>query len=165
MNRRERLMATLHGEAVDRPAVSFYELNGLDENTGDGDPYNIYTHPSWKPLLEGRPQGWRKSWYYEYNFENEFPYTPNVRGVRTDQWKYVHYPEGNGQPDKHLAELYNVKDDPLETRNLINSPQARTVLAGLKKELLRLQKETGALPDRMPASPQLRMENPDPAIR
>jgi hypothetical protein len=27
-------MATLRGEQVDRPAVSFYELNGLDENPG-----------------------------------------------------------------------------------------------------------------------------------
>ena len=52
MTRRERLQATLRGEAVDRPAVSFYELNGLDENPADGDPFNIYSHPSWRPLLE-----------------------------------------------------------------------------------------------------------------
>lgn len=32
MDRRDRLMATLRGETVDRPAVSFYELNGLDQN-------------------------------------------------------------------------------------------------------------------------------------
>lgn len=52
MNRRERLMATLQGKPVDRPAVSFYELNGLDENPHDPDPLNIYTHPSWQPLLQ-----------------------------------------------------------------------------------------------------------------
>lgn len=52
MNRRERLMATLRGEPVDRPAVSFYELNGLDENPYDPDPFNIYTDPSWLPLIE-----------------------------------------------------------------------------------------------------------------
>ncbi len=45
-------MATLCGEPVDRPPVSFYELNGLDEKTDDDDPFNIYTHPSWKPLLD-----------------------------------------------------------------------------------------------------------------
>ena len=50
--RRERLMATLRGEAVDRPAVSFYELNGLDQNPNDPDPFNIHAHPSWRPLLE-----------------------------------------------------------------------------------------------------------------
>ncbi|MGI6368996.1 MAG: uroporphyrinogen decarboxylase family protein [Anaerolineae bacterium] len=52
MTRRQRLMATLRGEPVDRPAVSFYELNGLDEDRSDGDPWNIYSHPSWWPLLD-----------------------------------------------------------------------------------------------------------------
>lgn len=44
-------MATLRGETVDRPAVSFYELNGLDEDPDDADPYNIYNDPSCAPLL------------------------------------------------------------------------------------------------------------------
>jgi hypothetical protein len=52
MNRRERLMATLRGQTVDRPPVSFYELNGLDENPNDPDPFNIYSHPSWRPLID-----------------------------------------------------------------------------------------------------------------
>ncbi len=52
MNRRQRLVATLRGEWVDRPAVSFYELNGLDENPHDNDPFNIYSHPSWQPLIK-----------------------------------------------------------------------------------------------------------------
>ncbi len=52
MNRRERLMATLRGRPVDRPPVSFYELNGLDENPNDPDPFNIYSDPSWRPLIE-----------------------------------------------------------------------------------------------------------------
>lgn len=49
--RRDRLMATLRGKTVDRPAVSFYELNGLDENPCDTDPFNIFSHPSWLPLI------------------------------------------------------------------------------------------------------------------
>ena len=52
MTRRERLMATVRGEPVDRPPVSFYELNGLDEDPGNDDPFNIYTHPSWRPLID-----------------------------------------------------------------------------------------------------------------
>jgi len=52
MTRRERLMRTLKGESVDRPAVCFYELNGLDEEPADPDPFNIYSHPSWQPLIE-----------------------------------------------------------------------------------------------------------------
>ncbi|MBM4018656.1 MAG: sulfatase, partial [Planctomycetes bacterium] len=49
---------------------------------------------SWKRLAAGDASGWRRSWYYAYNYEKEFPYTPNVRGVRTDEWKYIHYPHG-----------------------------------------------------------------------
>jgi hypothetical protein len=52
MKRRDRLMATLRGEPVDRFPVSFYEINGLDERPQDPDAYNIYADPSWKPLIE-----------------------------------------------------------------------------------------------------------------
>jgi hypothetical protein len=52
MTPHERLMATLQGKPVDRPAVSFYEINGLDENPADPDPFNIFSHPSWAPLIE-----------------------------------------------------------------------------------------------------------------
>lgn len=45
-------MATLQGKPVDRPAVCFYEINGYDENPNDPDPFNIFSHPSWKPLLD-----------------------------------------------------------------------------------------------------------------
>jgi len=51
VNRRARLVATLRGEPVDRPPVSFYELNGLDEDPDNGDPFNIYNDPSWAPLV------------------------------------------------------------------------------------------------------------------
>lgn len=120
---------------------------------------------SMKPLLTGDTRGWRTSFLYEYNFENEFPYTPNVRGVRTDRWKYIHYPEGEGLPDKHKAELYDLRSDPHERRNLIDSPAHKNTLNTLKRELAELQRRTGALPDRMPVSPKLRMEDPDAKIR
>lgn len=51
MTRRERLMATLRGEPVDRPPVSFYEIDGA-QDMQDPDPFNIYSHPSWRPLIE-----------------------------------------------------------------------------------------------------------------
>jgi uroporphyrinogen-III decarboxylase len=50
MTPRERLTATLKGEKVDRPAVSFYEIGGFDINPDDPDEYNVYNHPSWRPL-------------------------------------------------------------------------------------------------------------------
>lgn len=51
MTRRERLTATIKGESVDRPAVSFYEIGGFDVDPADPDPYNVYNDPSWRPLL------------------------------------------------------------------------------------------------------------------
>ena len=73
-------------------------------------------------LLAGDATGWRTSWFYEYNYEKQFPYTPNVRGVRTDEWKYVHYPHGDGQAERHKAELYRLGSDPYELKILIDYP-------------------------------------------
>src|SRR5206468_7974258 len=85
-----------------------------------------------------------------YNYEKQFPYTPNVRGVRTDEWKYIHYPHGDGSPDRHKAELYNVAADPDEATNLIDDPKQAARVAELRAELERLQREAGGLPDKMP---------------
>ena len=52
LTRRERLMATLRGETVDRPAVNFYEIGGFKIDRNDPDPYNIYNAPDWQPLLD-----------------------------------------------------------------------------------------------------------------
>ncbi len=52
MTSRERLMATLRGETVDRPAVNFYEIGGFSVNPDDPDPFNVYNAPSWRPLLQ-----------------------------------------------------------------------------------------------------------------
>ncbi|MBN1581092.1 MAG: hypothetical protein JXA89_10345 [Anaerolineae bacterium] len=52
MTRRRRLMATLRGETVDRPAVSFYEIGGWQPDPDDPDPFNVYNAPDWRPLLQ-----------------------------------------------------------------------------------------------------------------
>jgi N-acetylglucosamine-6-sulfatase len=120
---------------------------------------------SWKKLAQGDPSGWRKSWFYEYNYEKQFPYTPNVRGVRTDEWKYIRYPHGDGSPDRHKAELYNIKQDPEETTNLIDDPRYADRVKELARELERLKKETGLDPDTMPLDQGIKQELPDFSIR
>jgi len=52
MSRRERLMATLCGKPVDRPAVNFYEVGGFKIDPSDPDEFNVYNDPSWQPLLQ-----------------------------------------------------------------------------------------------------------------
>jgi arylsulfatase A-like enzyme len=120
---------------------------------------------SWKKLCQGDATGWRTSWYYEYNYEKQFPYTPNVRGVRTDNFKYIHYPHGDGGPDRHLAELYNVMSDPSETTNLIARPEHAATVADLQKELHRLMAAADALPDKMPLDEGIKTALPAKAIR
>jgi N-acetylglucosamine-6-sulfatase len=120
---------------------------------------------SWKKLAQGDSTGWRTSWYYEYNYEKQFPYTPNVRGVRSDRFKYIHYPHGDGRPDQHLAELYDLQNDPEETANLINRPRYADTVAKLKDELRRLMTEADALPDKMPLDEGIKAALPAKAIR
>ena len=43
-----------------------------------------------------------------------------MRAVRTDEWKYVRYPHGDGGPDRHKADLFHLPSDPEEARNLID---------------------------------------------
>jgi len=45
-------MATLRGEPVDRPPVSFYEIGGFKMDPTDPDPYNIFNAPDWQPLVQ-----------------------------------------------------------------------------------------------------------------
>jgi len=45
-------MATLRGEGVDRPPVNFYEIGGLTADPSDPDEFNVYSDPSWLPLLQ-----------------------------------------------------------------------------------------------------------------
>jgi len=54
MTRRERLMATLEGRPVDRPAVNFYEIGGWNVLAACDDPdeFNVYNDPSWRPLAQ-----------------------------------------------------------------------------------------------------------------
>ncbi|MFO8012198.1 MAG: sulfatase [Phycisphaerae bacterium] len=120
---------------------------------------------SWKPLLAAEADGWRLAWYYEYNYEKQFPYTPNVRGVRTDEWKYMEYPPGGPNARTYKAELYNLKEDPKELHNLIDDPQYRNVVEDLKVDLARLKRETGAVPDEMPVYEGIKKELPEESIR
>ncbi len=52
MTRRERLLRSMRGEPVDRPPVSFYEINGYSEDPTDSDSHNVFSDPSWQPLLD-----------------------------------------------------------------------------------------------------------------
>jgi hypothetical protein len=54
---------------------------------------------------------------------------PDAKMVRTDQWKYCYYPDGE-------TELYDVKQDPHELNNLSGKPALRDVEFDLRTRIL-----------------------------
>jgi N-acetylglucosamine-6-sulfatase len=122
---------------------------------------------SWCKLVRGEDPSWRKSFLYHYNYEKQFPYTPNVRCVRTESWKYSRSPHGDGSPDRHLPELYNIEFDPEERHNLAMIPKYASVLQQMQRELERVMRDVGLTPetDKMPLDEGIKQELPDQKIR
>jgi arylsulfatase A-like enzyme len=87
------------------------------------------------PLLKNSGGDWRRSFLIEYYSDKVMPRIQKMgyKAVRTERWKYIHYVELNG-----MDELYDLKADPYEMRNLINRPSAAKTLEGMKRELERL---------------------------
>ncbi|WP_372799453.1 sulfatase [Litorivivens sp.] len=120
---------------------------------------------SWAKLAMGKASKWRESWLYEYNYESQFPYTPNVRGVRTDRWKYTQYPHGDGGPLRHMEELYDLKNDPQELNNLAHNPGFKKQLKKMRKQLAAQLAQTNANPDHMPIDQGIKEALPEESIR
>jgi arylsulfatase A-like enzyme len=75
---------------------------------------------SYAAALAGRPLEWEDVMFFEFE---------TVRAVRTPEWKYItRFPNG---PD----ELYDLRQDPGETRNLVDQAATAQTQAGLKKRL------------------------------
>ena len=127
--------------------------------------YTLSLHDA-LPIFPTGDADWRTSWYYEYNYEKQFPYTPNVRALRTDKWKYIRYPHGDGSPDKHMAELYDLQNDPEERRNLINDKKHAALVSELRTELdRRIAEAHPGGKDAMPMDEGIKGELPEESLR
>ena len=155
------------GKVVQEQALTLDVAPSLLDLCGAKPLDNIHGKSWVKLVRDGSDPAWRKSWFYEYNYEKQFPYTPNVRAVRTDEWKYMHYPHGDGTPDRYIGELYNVKSDPDERFNLWAEPKQAARIEELKTLLIDLMAETGLTPenDKMPLDEGIKKELPDAKIR
>lgn len=92
---------------------------------------------SLRSVMRGDKSELRDDWLYEYNWEAEAKNRPGIRGVRTKRWKYITYLD-----DENIPELYDLKNDPYEMRNVIDDPDNADVLADMKRRLARwLDKE------------------------
>jgi N-acetylglucosamine-6-sulfatase len=89
------------------------------------------------PLFAGGVKAVHADFYCEYFEEPGFPRIPTWHAVRTDRWKYIEYP-GNAE----WSELYDLKNDPYELKNLVAEPTAAIEKKKLQTRLVRLKRET-----------------------
>jgi N-acetylglucosamine-6-sulfatase len=92
------------------------------------------------PLAQGRTVPWRDSLLYEYYWERNFPQTPTLHALRTDQYKYIRC---HGIWD--IDELYDIREDPTETNNLISSPRQANVVKRMNQRLFEILANTDGL--------------------
>lgn len=89
------------------------------------------------PLLEGKkPEHWRDALYYHYY---EYPAEHSVYkhyGVRTDRYTLMHF-----YKDIDEWELFDLKNDPHELKNIYGQKGTESITRELKKKLLELQEQ------------------------
>jgi arylsulfatase A-like enzyme len=69
---------------------------------------------SLSPLIKGdSPSDWRTEFFYEHHSVPDR--IPPVEGVRTERWKYIRWVTSSPL----VEELYDLKNDPLEEKNLL----------------------------------------------
>jgi arylsulfatase A-like enzyme len=93
---------------------------------------------SWVPLFQGKRKGWRDAFMFDYFFEPNLPATPAMLAVRTPQAKLILYPQ---HPD--WVELFDLRADPYETRNLAQSPRHEKLLNQLEVKLAQQKERFG----------------------
>lgn len=99
-----------------------------------------YQGMNFLPALQNRQPKWRDGLLYEYYWERNFPQTPTMHALRGDRYKYIRY---YGLWD--LNELYDLQEDPLESRNLINSPPHAAVVKQMSDQLFDILEKTDGM--------------------
>ena len=101
---------------------------------------------NWIPLAQGNASEWRKELLYEYYWERNFPQTPTIHALRGERYKFIRY-QGIWDSD----ELYDMQEDPIESRNLIYSEQHQPISQAMRKRLFEVLEKTDGM--KMPLYP------------
>ena len=100
-------------------------------------------------LRNETPANWRQAMYYRYwmNADNDHNVTANY-GIRTDRYKLIfYYGESLGMTGTKNEsrtpewELYDLKEDPMEMKNLYHDPSKKALIKELKTKLLELKQQ------------------------
>jgi len=113
---------------------------------------------SWLPVAQAKPTAWRKELLYEYYWERNYPQTPTQHALRTDRYKFIRY-----QGIWDIDELYDLQEDPLESRNLIFSEKHAELIKQMRERLFDLLEETNGMniPLQRDRGAQMNRRNPD----
>jgi len=95
---------------------------------------------SFIPLAQGKDILWRDYFLYVYYWEKNFPQSPTVFSLRGDQYKYITY-YGLWDTD----ELYDIKNDPTESRNLLHDPKFKRMGKTMENRLYEMMDEMGGM--------------------
>ena len=110
---------------------------------------------SFLPLLRGQtPADWRQAMYYRYWMHNTSDHhVPAHYGIRTRKWKLIYYygkPLGmkgaNGPETPPEWELFDLRRDPREMKNVYGDPANRALAGKLERQLATLQAACGDSP-------------------
>ncbi len=125
------------GEAIDKPTSLVDLLPTLCDYAGIDPPGRLHG-VSLLPELTGRsgPASERKYVVSQWHTEWGLTVEPG-RMIRTDRYKYTRYLEGDGE------ELFDMVEDPGETRTLIDDPDRRDALEHHRGLLEQYLRETG----------------------
>ena len=111
-------------------APTIYEITGVE-------PILKMHGLSFLPLLQNENPEWRDAFLAEYFLEKVARRNPAWKAIRTKEWKYIAYPDEG----KEFCELYNLKEDLSEERNLYHHPEYKEQVAKLEKKLEELMNE------------------------
>ncbi len=95
---------------------------------------------SFLPLAQGKKAPWRDYFLYVYYWEKNYPQSPTVFALRGERYKYITY-YGIWDAD----ELYDLKSDPDEMKNLFYDPHYRTVVQQMENKLYGMMGELGGM--------------------
>jgi arylsulfatase A-like enzyme len=119
----------------------------VDLAGGKGSDYETMQGLSLRPLAGGKkPGNWRKSFLCEYFSENAMPWLIGMsyKAIRTVRYKYIHWTQ-KSLDGVACDELYDLKRDPYEMKNLVAKRSERSRVTRMRKELAKLVAESVGL--------------------
>ena len=130
-----RASAKRQARTVDAMALNIDVAPTLLEYAGVPVPDTMQGR-SLRTWIDKKPvKDWRTDWFYEHHFGPKI--IPPSEGVRTERWKYIRYV--NESP--LVEELFDLKREPLEERNLVGEAKHKVTLTGMRERWRSMSEE------------------------